>query len=454
MNTAKSTWLDLMLNGAKNRQLLALALPMILSNITIPLLGLVDTAVIGHLSEAYYLGGVAVGSTIITLIIWLLGFLRMATTGLVAQAFGADDLHAQHKLLVQGAMLAMLLGVGVIALQVPILNLALGLSEASSEVERYCREYFQVRIWSTPFALLNLVMLGWLLGRQQPKAAMWQLILANLANIILDVIFVLGFGWGVKGAALASVFADMTAFSVALTMVLQQLKRATDFQLSQLLTHVTFAGYGKLLRLNTDIFIRSLCLQIAFAFMTFHGAGLGDNTVAANAVLLNLLLLISYALDGIAYYAEAEVGRAYGQKQAKQLKEAVILAWCWSAITALGFCAFFGLFGSKIIALLTSINEVRTTAQTYLIWLIFLPLWSFSSYLFDGVYIGAAKGKVMRNSMILATFGAFFPTWYLLQQLLSPEQGNHALWAAISAFMIVRSLTLAGHYYFSKDFLV
>lgn len=197
MNTAKSTWLDLMLNGAKNRQLLALALPMILSNITIPLLGLVDTAVIGHLSEAYYLGGVAVGSTIITLIIWLLGFLRMATTGLVAQAYGANDLHAQHKLLVQGAMLAVLLGAGVIALQVPILNLALGLSEASSEVERYCREYFQVRIWSTPFALLNLVMLGWLLGRQQPKAAMWQLILANLANIILDVVFVLGLGWGV-----------------------------------------------------------------------------------------------------------------------------------------------------------------------------------------------------------------------------------------------------------------
>ena len=453
MNTAKSTWLDLMLNGAKNRQLLALALPMILSNITIPLLGLVDTAVIGHLSEAYYLGGVAVGSTIITLIIWLLGFLRMATTGLVAQAFGADDLHAQHKLLVQGAMLAMLLGAGVIALQVPILNLALGLSEASSEVERYCREYFQVRIWSTPFALLNLVMLGWLLGRQQPKAAMWQLILANLANIILDVVFVLGLGWSVKGAALASVFADITAFSVALTMVLQQLKRAPEFHLSQLFPHVTLTGYGKLLRLNTDIFVRSLCLQAAFAFMTFHGAGLGDNTVAANAVLLNLLLLISYALDGIAYYAEAEVGRAYGQKQAEQLREAVILAWCWSAITALGFCAVFSLFGSNIIALLTSINEVRATAQTYLIWLIFLPLWSFSSYLFDGVYIGAAKGKVMRNSMILATFGAFFPTWYLLQLLLLPEQGNHALWAAMSVFMIVRSLTLAGHYYFSQAFL-
>ena len=454
MTTAKSTALALLFNGTKNRQLFALALPMILSNITVPLLGLVDTAVIGHLSDAYYLGGVALGSTIITLIIWLLGFLRMATTGLVAQAYGANDTASQLKLLVQGAMLATGLGIAVILLQLPILNLALGLSEASMEVERYCREYFQVRVWSTPFALLNLVMLGWLLGRQQPKAAMWQLILANLANIILDVLFVMGFGWGVKGAALASVCADITAFSVALYMVLQQLKLSSQFKFDQLRVHLTFAGYGKLLKLNSDIFIRSLCLQAAFAFMTFHGAGLGDNTVAANAVLLNLLLLISYALDGIAYYAEAEVGKAYGQKRAQQLHEAVVLAWCWSAITALGFTLIFSLWGSHIIELLTSIDKVRTTAQTYLIWLVLLPLWSFSSYLFDGVYIGAAQGKVMRNSMIIATFGAFFPTWYLLQSLLPSEQANHALWAAMTAFMLMRSLTLAAYYRFSKTFIV
>lgn len=454
MTTAKSTALALLFNGTKNRQLFALALPMILSNITVPLLGLVDTAVIGHLSDAYYLGGVALGSTIITLIIWLLGFLRMATTGLVAQAYGANDTASQLKLLVQGAMLATGLGIAVILLQLPILNLALGLSEASMEVERYCREYFQVRVWSTPFALLNLVMLGWLLGRQQPKAAMWQLILANLANIILDVLFVMGFGWGVKGAALASVCADITAFSVALYMVLQQLKLSSQFKFDQLRVHLTFAGYGKLLKLNSDIFIRSLCLQAAFAFMTFHGAGLGDNTVAANAVLLNLLLLISYALDGIAYYAEAEVGKAYGQKRAQQLHEAVVLAWCWSAITAVGFTLIFSLWGSHIIELLTSIDKVRTTAQTYLIWLVLLPLWSFSSYLFDGAYIGAAQGKVMRNSMIIATFGAFFPTWYLLQSLLPSEQANHALWAAMTAFMLMRSLTLAAHYRFSKTFIV
>ncbi|MCK8045189.1 MATE family efflux transporter [Shewanella sp. 1CM18E] len=433
----------LLLNPQKNRQLLALALPMILSNITVPLLGLVDTAVVGHLSNAYYLGGVAVGSTIITLILWLLGFLRMATTGLVAQAYGADDTQQQFKLLVQAASLALMFGIAAIALQTPILNLAMAMSDASVEVERYCREYFQVRIWSTPFALMNLVMLGWLLGRQQPKAAMWQLIIANLVNIVLDVLFVLVLGWGVKGAGLASVFADISGFLVALTMVRGQLNKLGGFKLFAVAKQLSLQSYAKLISLNADIFVRSLCLQLSFAFMTFYGAGLGDNTVAANAVLLNLLMLISYALDGIAYYAEAEVGRAYGQKNSQLMQESVTLAWAWSAIAALCFTLFFAVGGSQIISMLTSISEVQAVAEQYLIWVVFLPLLAFGSYLFDGVYIGAAKGKVMRNSMILSTFGVFFPVWYLLS-----EHGNLALWAAMSCFMLARSASLSLHYWF------
>ncbi|MCL1093851.1 MATE family efflux transporter [Shewanella kaireitica] len=433
----------ILLNQQKNRQLLALALPMILSNITVPLLGLVDTAVVGHLSNAYYLGGVAVGSTIITLIIWLLGFLRMATTGLVAQAYGANDTQQQYRLLVQAGSLALLFGLTAVLLQLPIVNLAMAMSDASVEVERYCREYFQVRIWSTPFALMNLVMLGWLLGRQQPKAAMWQLIVANLVNIGLDLLFVIGLDWGVRGAALASVFADMAGFAVALTLVRRQLNRLGDFQLMTICKQLTLQSYRKLISLNTDIFVRSLCLQLSFAFMTFYGASLGDNTVAANAVLLNLLLLISYALDGIAYYAEAEVGRAYGRNDSQLMKESVTLAWAWSAIAAVAFTLFFAIAGSNIISALTSIVEVQQVANDYLVWVIFLPLLAFGSYLFDGVYIGAAQGKVMRNSMIIATFGVFFPTWYALQTL-----ENHALWAAMSAFMVARSLTLSAHYWF------
>ena len=436
----------LFFNPQKNRQLWALALPMILSNITIPLLGLVDTAVVGHLSDAYYLGGVAVGSTIITLIIWLLGFLRMATTGLVAQAYGANNTEEQCRLLVQSVMLALMLGCGIILLQSPILNLATALMDASREVEHYCREYFSIRIWSTPFALVNLVMLGWLLGQQQPKAAMWQLIFANSANIALDILFVLGLGCGVQGAALASVFADITAFAVAFTMVWRQLNTDVNFSIDQLRRHVSYRGYGQLLRLNRDIFIRSLCLQAAFSFMTFHAASLGDSTVAANAVLLNLLLLVSYALDGIAYYAEAEVGRAYGKKHQQMLNESVALAFVWSAIIACGFCLVFALGGQLLVEQLTNIHSVRNAANEYLFWLTLLPLLSFASYLFDGVYIGAAKGNIMRNSMIFSTLAVFFPIWYLLQ-----DYQNHGLWAAMSAFMIGRSVSLAIHYWISHQ---
>ncbi|QIR13238.1 MATE family efflux transporter DinF [Shewanella aestuarii] len=429
-------------NGDKNRRLMALALPMILSNITIPLLGLVDTAVIGHLGKAYYLGGVALGSTIITLMIWLLGFLRMSTTGLVAQAYGANDNHTQQQLLIQGISLALLLAFFAIVFQQPILSLALHLTEASEQVQMYCRQYVQIRIWSMPFALTNLVLLGWLLGRQAPKAAMWQLIIANIVNIILDLVFVLVFQWQVQGAALASVIADMCAFLVAATMVVNQLRQQNDFQFSSLLSHIKLQGISRLLTLNRDIFIRSLCLQAAFSFMTFHGAGLGDNTLAANAVLLNLLMLISYALDGIAYYAEAEVGRAYGQKNRQLLQDSVSLAFAWSAVVALLFSFGFLIGGSLIINMLTNIPEVQQTANHYLIWLILMPVLAFGCYLFDGVYIGAAQGRVMRNSMVVATFAVYFPIWWLLQ-----GYGNHALWAALSLFMLVRSLSLAWHYY-------
>ncbi|WP_434939679.1 MATE family efflux transporter DinF [Shewanella sp. HL-SH8] len=433
----------LLLNGDKNRQLMALAIPMILSNITVPLLGLVDTAVIGHLGEAYYLGGVALGSTIITLIIWLLGFLRMSTTGLVAQAFGANDHHTQQQLLIQGVSLALLLAFFALLFQQPILSLALHLTEASEQVQFYCRQYVEIRIWSLPFALTNLVLLGWLLGRQQPKAAMWQLIIANIVNIILDVVFVIGFQWNVQGAALASVIADMCAFSVAVIMVKQQLQKQPGFTWPQLTQHLSFTGLSRLLTLNRDIFIRSLCLQAAFSFMAFYGAGLGDDTLAANAVLLNLLMLISYALDGVAYYAEAEVGRAVGQNNPSLLFESVSLAFAWSAIITVIFSVFFWLFGQYIINALTNIPSVQKTASTYLMWLIAMPILAFGCYLFDGVYIGAAQGHIMRNSMIIATFGVYFPLWWSLQSF-----GNHALWGALCAFMLFRSISLGWHYHY------
>ncbi|GAA5192952.1 MATE family efflux transporter DinF [Ferrimonas gelatinilytica] len=423
---------------AAHRRTFALAVPMILSNITIPLLGLVDTAVIGHLSDAYYLGGVAVGAMIITFLFWILGFLRMATTGLVAQGHGRGDPLAQLQVLFQGAVIALTLAATVLILRQPILEIALGVLGGSDEVQHYASIYFQHRIWSAPAALVNLVALGYLLGRQLPRAAMWQLILANVLNIVLDIWFVLGLEWGVAGAARASVIADYGALLLAVWFIHRQLPAA--LKTPSTWRALTMRGCGALIGLNRDIFIRTLCLQLCMVFVTAQGARMGDEIVAANSVLMNFTLLIAYALDGFAYSAEAEVGRALGAQDKPGLLDAVWLGWFWSALTAGLFCLIFALLGSFIIQLLTDIPEVRATAQRYLPWIALYPLLAFTCFLFDGVYIGAAKGAAMRNAMMVSAL-CFFALWTLVQ-----GWGNHGLWLAFNGFMLSRGLVLGGHF--------
>ncbi|MBY6187876.1 MATE family efflux transporter DinF [Marinobacter hydrocarbonoclasticus] len=423
-----------------HRRTFMLALPMILSNVTIPLLGLIDTAVIGHLSDAYYLGGVAVGAMIITFLFWILGFLRMATTGLVAQAYGAGDALAQLRVLFQAGCMALLLAAVLLAFQAPLLALALQMVGGSAEVQHYASVYFSVRIWSAPAALLNLALLGFLLGRQSPRSAMWLLLCTNGLNIALDLLFVVGFGWGVAGAAAASVIADYGALVLALVLVWHQLP-------PELRNKATFArldlnGSGRLLALNRDIFIRTLCLQLCMAFVTAQGARLGDAVVAANSVLMNFTLLMAYALDGFAYAAEAEVGRASGAREREGIRNAVVLGGFWSALTAGAFTLTFALAGEGIIALLTDIESVRVTAAEYLPWVVIYPMLAFTCFLFDGVYIGAARGQEMRNSMVLSALG-FFALWWAARMSLP---GNHALWFAFCGFIALRSLTLAGHF--------
>lgn len=418
-----------------HRRTFALAWPMILSNITIPLLGLVDTAVIGHLDEAYYLGGVAVGSMIITFLMWMLGFLRMGTTALVAQRHGAGDLQAQFEVLKQGLMLALGLALGVVLLQWPILHWGLPLAGGSGDVQQYAAQYFAIRIWGAPAALTNLVLLGFLLGRGQPKVAMWQLLLGNGLNIVLDLLFVVGLGWGVAGAAWATLVAEYGTMALAAVLVWRQLRQG-----GQLNRQFKFSGMGRLVKLNRDIFLRTLCLQLCFSFVTLMGARLGDSVVAGNAVLMNFLLVISYALDGFAYSAEVEVGRAWGARDRNRLRQAVVLGWFWSGVTALLFTLLFALAGEGMIRMLTDIEAVRSHAQHYLPWVVALPLLAFSCFLFDGVYIGAALGRPMRNAMLISALG-FFLLWWGFR-----EFGNHGLWLALCGFMLLRGVTLGWHY--------
>ncbi|MEJ2764448.1 MATE family efflux transporter DinF [Photobacterium sp. MCCC 1A19761] len=419
-----------------HRQVFALALPMVLSNITVPLLGLVDAAVIGHLDHAWFLGGVAVGGTMINVTFWLLGFLRMATTGLSAQAYGAGDKAAQAGYLIQGLALAWLLALVLIVLHQPLAELIFHFSSASVEVKTYAGQYFSIRIWSAPAALANLVIMGWLLGTQNARLPMWLLIITNVVNILLDLLFVLGFGWQVRGAAAASVIADYSGLALGLWFVAGQWRTQGLPALKSRLGAVRH-GMGRLLKLNRDIFLRSLCLQLAFSFMTFHGASLGDTVVAANAVLMSFLMLVSYAMDGFAYAMEAMVGKAIGARNRDLLGRSLVGTTFWSLIISLLMTLAFVGFGREIVSLISDIPAVRAEAARYLPWLAAVPLVAMWCFLLDGIFIGATRGREMRNSMVLAT-SSFFLTWWLLM-----DWGNHGLWAAMLVFLAMRGIGLA-----------
>lgn len=420
--------------SSSDKALWRLALPMILSNITVPLLGVVDTAVIGHLDSPIYLGGVAVGATATSFIFMLLLFLRMSTTGLTAQAFGANDKTALARALTQPLLIALVAGVLFVLLRTPFSFLAASLMGGSPEVQHQAQLFINIRWLSAPATLANLVILGWLLGVQYARAPMVLLIVGNLVNILLDLLFVLKLHWGVAGAAAATATAEYVTLGVGLWMAVRVLKlRGISFSL---LKQSWRGDAARLFRLNRDIMLRSLMVQICFASLTLLGARLGPDVVAVNAVLLMFLTFTAYALDGFAYAVEACSGEAVGAKDRSRL----LLIWhaaCRQAgIVALAFAAIYALTGPQIVALLTSLEPLREMADRYLAWQVILPLVGVWCYLLDGMFIGATRGREMRNSMVMAAVG------YGLALLSLPWLGNHGLWLAVTVFLALRGVTL------------
>ena len=412
---------------------------MILSNITVPLLGLVDTAVIGHLGSAHFLAGIALGATVISLLFWLAGFLRMSTTGLVAQAYGKKDYRQLAGLLKRSLLLALMVAFILIALSGLIKHAIAYLSGSSDEVLVQAYRYFEIRIFSAPAALCNLVLLAWMLGVHYGKGPFYLLLVTNLTNIVLDIYFVVFLDWQVAGAAWASVIADYIAFIFALFLVFKLARKMAV----PLLISGWFSAQQiwALLSLNRDIFIRSLILQLCFSFMTFYGARIGEITLAVNAVLLNFLMLVSFALDGIAYASEAKVGQAKGQGSARRVHLWVKISVFWGTLFAFAYCVFFALLGSQIITLLTDIPKVIEAANSYLPWLIFMPLAAMSCFLFDGIFVGLTRAKDMRNTMVFSALVGFFGVFWLFS-----DWQNHGLWLAMSCFMLLRGLTLIARY--------
>ncbi|MEX5384106.1 MATE family efflux transporter DinF [Cronobacter muytjensii] len=417
-----------------DKALWRLALPMIFSNITVPLLGLVDTAVIGHLDSPVYLGGVAVGATATSFLFMLLLFLRMSTTGLTAQAFGARAPAALARALVQPMALALLAGTLIIALREPLIALALHITGGSDAVLTQARRFLEIRWLSAPASLANLVLLGWLLGVQYARAPVILLVVGNLLNIVLDLWFVMGLGLNVQGAALATAIAEYAALGIGLIMAVRVL-RLRGITLAMLKT-AWRGGIGRLLALNRDIMLRSLLLQLCFASVTVFGARLGSDIVAVNALLMTLLTFTAYALDGFAYAVEAHAGQAFGAKDKSQLHSVWRAACRQAGMVALAFALLYAIAGQQIVSLLTSLPSLQALAQPYLFWQVILPVVGVWCYLLDGMFIGATRGAEMRNSMAVAALG------FGLTLLTLPSLGNHGLWLALTVFLALRGLSL------------
>ena len=414
---------------------------MILSNVSVPLVGMVDTGVTGHLEDASYLGAVAVGATIFGFLYMGVNFLRMGTTGMAAQRFGADDFDGLRVALGQALIAALAIAAVLLLLQAPIGKIALSLIGADAKVAGFADQYFSIRIWSAPATLANFALIGWFLGLQNARVPLIIVLAINTTNIVLDLVLVNLAGMKVDGVALASVVAEFTGLAVGLGFVVRELRTHEGHWIISKLT--TFREYSAFFAVNGNLFVRTMALMFTFAFITAQGARQGGLILAANAILMNLQHLLSFALDGFAHAAEALVGKAVGEGNREALKRSVALALRWSLIVAVGFSVFFALSGTSIIAILTDLSDIRVTTARYLPWLILSPLVAVWSYLYDGVFVGATLAKEMRNIMLISTFVVFVPAWYALQFL-----GNHGLWLSFMLFMASRGIGM--HFYYRR----
>jgi MATE family, multidrug efflux pump len=417
-----------------------LAGPMIIGNVSLALLGLVDTAVIGHLDTAVYLGGVAVGTVIFDFLYWGMGFLRMGTTGIVAQALGKKDATEVRTVLMQSILVGLSIALFILLFQKPIFSMGLSLLEGSSEVKYYAMVYCQWMIWGMPALMILFSVNGWLLGMQNAMSVLHLGIIVNVLNIILDVVFVVYMDMDVRGVALATVISQYSGVVMAFFIINKQLSGQTgQWSLERILN---IEKLKRFLSLNHDIFIRTICLIFVFAFFTRESATHGDTVLAANSILLKFYLLMALALDGFNHAAEALVGKAVGENDKKIFNHAVGLTLKWSFAFGLFFTLLYWLAGEGMIYLLTDIETVRESALVYLPWMIALPLISVWCFLLDGIFIGATRGKEMRNSMLVCTFVFFLPIWYVFQ-----FWGNHGLWFAFTLFIAIRGVTLGLYYY-------
>ncbi|WP_114815328.1 MATE family efflux transporter [Paraburkholderia kururiensis] len=418
-----------------HRRVLTLAFPIVIANLTQPILAAVDTAVAGHFDGAANLGGVALGGLFFNFVFWGFGFLRMGTTGLVAQAFGANDAAALRINVVRALVLALVAGLAILVLQGPLIEHALRAIGGSEDVRRNAQIYCRARIGSAPFALANYVVLGYLLGVQRVRTALVIQVFINAANVVALLLYVYGFGWSIAGIGAATATADALGFVLG-AIVLWQLRprNLPPLDRAQLADRVALK---RLVAINRDIFLRTLCILGAFGWFAHLGASQGDAILAANALLLNFQTFMAYGLDGFAHAAEALVGAATGAGNRHAFRQSVRVTMFWSGLGALGFALVYGAAGDWIIERLTDQHAIRVAAEVFLPWAAVSPIVSVWGFLLDGVFIGATRTRDLMYSMALSAGVFMVASWALVTPF-----GNHGLWAALLLFMAARGITL------------
>ena len=421
-----------------HRRVLAIALPIVLSNATIPILGAVDTGVVGQLGQAAPIGAVGIGAVILSAVYWVFGFLRMGTTGMVAQARGAGDVAETGALLTRSLLLGSAGGLAFILLQVPIFWGAFQLAPASDEVERLARSYLSIRIWGAPAAIALYAVTGWLIALERTRAVLLMQLWMNGINVVLDLWFVLGLGWGVEGVGAATLIAEWSGLAMGLWLCRGAFGGTAWRDWPRIFDRARIA---RMAAVNSDIMVRSVLLQASFTTFLFLGAGRGDVNLAANQVLLQFLQITAFALDGFAFAAEALVGAAMGARRRDRLRRAALMASYWGVGLSVPLAAAFLLAGPAIIDVMTTAPEVRLAAREFLPWIVAAPLIGIASWMLDGIFIGATETRAMRNAMLLSV-----AVYVVALALLVPAFGNHGLWAALMVLNATRAVTLGLRY--------
>ena len=421
-----------------HRRVLSIAIPIALSNATIPILGAVDTGVVGQLGEAAPIGAVGIGAVIISLLYWFFGFLRMGTSGMVAQAHGAGDTAETGALLTRSLIFAAGAGLSLILLQIPLFWGAFAIAPASEEVESLARDYLTIRIWGAPAAIAIFALTGWLIALERARGVLLLQVWMNGLNIVLDLWFVLGLDWGIEGVAIATLIAEWSGVMLGLWLC----RAAFAGRQWQDWPRVFNASrIRRMVTVNRDIMLRSVILEIAFTSFLFLGARFGDVTLAANQVLLQFLHITAFALDGFAFSAEALVGQAFGAGKIKRLRRAGILSSQWGVAGAVLLGGLFWIVGPWVIDLMAKAPDVRIEAREFLFWVALAPVIGIASWMLDGIFIGATQTRAMRNSVAVsaAIYAASLAA-------LVPAFGNHGLWAALMVLNTARGVTLAIRY--------